>query len=339
MNQTLDQAWAALQAGKKPEQTGGASLQLIESTPAVRVFAAYSLAPAAPGLLVELPSELRNAIRPQLSSRAFSVLTAEFPGLPAGRIGVMTSLTDGAYSDLFRLLCEEVLSAVSVAPTPLEAMSGLQKVIDRWRHFVERRKAPLSQEEVRGLIGEAVILARLIDHVGALAALIQWTGPHNALRDFELSDASLEVKTFQARTGATIRISDPGQLQPEKGRPVFVGVVGLAANASTGRTLPDVIAIIAGRLAGDPGAPELFEEKLAQYGYLPVHASLYNDAYVVGGVDFYEVVPAFPRLVPAMIPPGIDDVEFSIQLSALAAFQVNGLSVTGPPGVLEASKI
>jgi hypothetical protein len=334
---SLESIWRDLSSEHERTRPTSASysLQLVESTPAVRVFAAWGGTFAGPGLLVDLPLKLRKAIRSHLSSRAFSMQVAEFPGLPPDRIGVMAALSDNAYQDLFLLLCGELKSAVSSAPTDQTAASALQRVVDRWRHFVERRSAPLSPERIRGLIGEVVILMRLMAHIGPRNALTQWTGPHDALRDFELDDASVEVKTYQAPLGSSVRISGPEQLEIATGRPVYLAVVEIAASVSSGRTLPEILAVLADAAATQPGGAELLEEKLAQYGYLGVHAGLYTDAYVVGRARLYAVRDGFPRLPTSVIPPGVDDVTFSVRLAAINQFEVDPISHIGPMTALE----
>lgn len=336
--QSLESVWEEL--SDKHERAGAAdggfSVQLVESTPSVRVFAAWGGLFSGPGLLVDFPLRLRTAIRSHLSSRAFSVQVAEFPGLLPDRIGVMTSLSDKSYEDLFQLLCGELKSAVCLAPTDHTAVAALQRVIDRWRHFVERRSAPLSPERVRGLVGEAVILMRLMAHIGYLNALIQWTGPHDALRDFELDDASpVEVKTYQTQTGSSVRINDPEQLEPTSGRPVYLAVVEIAGNMSSGRTLPEILAVLSDTVARQPGGVELLEEKLAQYGYLSAHTAMYTDAYVIGSTRIYAVETGFPRLLASTVPPGVDDVAFSVRLAAIDQFEVDASGIVGLATALE----
>ena len=311
------------------------SIQLVESTPAARLFATWGGQFGGPGLLVDLPLKMRKAIRNQLSSRVFTVQVAEFPGLPPDRIGVMTSLGDASYQDLFQLLCSELSSAVCSAPTDQAAAAALQRVIDRWRHFVERRSAPLSPERVRGLIGEAAVLMRLMSHAGPLNALIQWTGPHDALRDFELGDASVEVKTFQAETGSSVRITSPDQLEPTSHRPVYLAVIGLSGHVSSGRTLPEIVGLLSDTVVGQPGGSELLDEKLAQYGYLSAHASMYTEAYVIGDTRLYTVRAGFPRLLPSAVPAGLEDVKFSVRLAAIEQFRVKAETIIGSETALE----
>lgn len=336
---SLESVWEELRAeyAKGGAAAGGFCMKLVQSTPTNRVYAAWGGEFGGPSLLVDLPLKLRKAIRKQLSSRAFSVQLAEFPGLPPYRIGVMTSLSDSAYSDLFQLLCDELTSGVCAAATDEAAAVALQRVIDRWRHFTERRSAPLSPERVRGLIGEATVLMRLMSHIGVLNALTQWTGPQDALRDFELDDASVEVKTYQTQTGSSVRISDPGQLEPTSGRSVFLGAVEIAGNTTTGRALPEIIALLAEGAAVQPGGAELLEERLAQYGYLNAHAPMYTEAYVIGRTRLYAVTDGFPRLLTSTIPPGVDDVEFSVRISAIDQFQVEAVFIVGAATGLEAS--
>jgi hypothetical protein len=337
MTSSLESVWQSLNSAHSKGSTAndGFSIKLIESTSAVRVFATWGGNLAGPGLMIDLPVAVGKAIRNQLSSRAFAVQVAEFPGLPPERIGVMTSLSDKTYSDLFLLLCGELSTAVCSASTAEAAVVALQRVIDRWRHFVERRSAPLSPERVRGLLGEVVILMRLAAHIGSLNALVQWTGPHDALRDFELDDASVEVKTFQAQTGSTVRISSPEQLESSSSRPVYLAVVEIAPNMKSGRTLSEILEVASDSVAKQPGAADLLEEKLAQYGYLSAHAAMYTEGYVVGGTRLYAVTEGFPRLAASTIPPSVEDVKFSVRLAGIEQFEINSNYVIGPPSSLE----
>jgi hypothetical protein len=336
----LEIVWQGLSAEHENSDSAASqfSLKLLESTPTARVFAAWGGDPCGPALLVDLPRGLRKTLRSHLSSRAFSVQAAEFPGLQPDRVGVMTRLSDNAYSDLFELLCSEITVAVCSKRSGKAAVVALERVIDRWRHFVERRSAPLTPERVRGLIGEAVILMRLMDRIGAMTALTQWTGPQDALRDFELDDVSVEVKAYQTQTGKSVRISDPGQLEAAPGRSVYLAVVGLAVNMSSGRTLAEIVKMLSEVASAHPGGVELLEDRLAQYGYLNAHAAMYPDAYVIDKPALYSVNDGFPTIAASAVPPGVEDVRFSIQLSAIRQFAVDGDDVIGRTCALEEGK-
>jgi hypothetical protein len=194
----------------------------------------------------------------------------------------------------------------------------------------------MTEESVRGLIGELVILSRLVSTGSPLDAVSSWTGPHDAIHDFELADASVEVKTFLAEVGPTVRISDPRQLDVVSARPVYLVAIKLVRAMTNGRLLQEIIEILAHQLAPVPGATELFASKLAQYGYLALHAPLYTERYAVEQLHAFKVLDGFPRIRAEEVPAAVSDVQFSIDLAPLGAFAIDPATVVGPSsGALE----
>jgi len=146
-----------------------------------------------------------------------------------------------------------------------------------------------------------------------------------------LPGASIEVKTYRSDAGAAVRINDPQQLDDEGVRPVYLAAVRLAKMESKGQRLPDFVARTAQFVSEETEAADLFEERLAASGYLPVHASDYTDRFVAEQLALYRVRPGFPRLAASQVPAGVVNVHFSIQLAALAEFAVDAVAVLGMP--------
>jgi len=101
---------------------------MLDAKAGIRVYAAVSEPALAPAILIELPVHARSRGPGQLSSRAFTVQSAEFPGLAAGRTGVMVALCDPHCEDLFTLLAEELGLAVLAATSAIEAAAALGRV-------------------------------------------------------------------------------------------------------------------------------------------------------------------------------------------------------------------
>lgn len=329
----LRSAWADLRLREPSNSAEGFRLKLLDATPEVRVYAAWSAA-ATPGILIEFPVEARRQNSNLISSRAFAIQSAAFPGLGSERTGVMITLRDIQFDDLFTILATEVVASVLATTTAPEAHGALRRVVDRWRHFVERGRSSLSDERIRGLIGELVVLSRIVAKFGAREALLAWKGPHDALRDFELPDQSVEVKAFQSDAGTAVRISNPQQLDVVQGRPVFLVAVQLARVSASGKALPQFVASLNSLCSSAIGGLELLEGKLAEYGYLPAHAPQYVDAFVIEKVLAFGVRDDFPRIKPASIVPGVRDVQYSVELSALTQFATNPVDLLGSPDPL-----
>lgn len=333
---SLRELWAELRGSPGAATRGaGYRLRLLETHGEARVYAAVTEASLTPALVVEIPQSARPRSEITALTRAFESMIADFSGLSPGRVGIAVVLRDAAFEDLFGVLAEEIVSTVRLAPGTREAARAIGRCVARWRRFTEHRRRGLSDEEAQGLVGELVVLSRCIGRLGPRAAVAGWTGPEDALRDFELPDASIEVKTYRSDSGAAVRINDPQQLDDQGVRPVYLAAVRLAKMESTGQRLPEFIAQTAQLIAQEAEAADLFEERLAACGYLPVHASTYTDHFVAEQVALYRVRPGFPRLIASQVPAGVVNVHFSIQLAALGGFAVDPVGIIGgsAPGV------
>jgi Putative PD-(D/E)XK family member, (DUF4420) len=328
---SLRERWAELRGTTGAITGGGYRLRLMETRGDIRVYAALAESSLAQAVVVEMPKEVRPRGEVAAMTKAFEAVIADFGGLSPGRIGVAVVLRDGAFEDLFAILGDEIISTVRQAPGAREAARSIWRCIARWRRFIERGRGGLSDEEVRGLIGELVVLARCVVRLGPRVAVSGWTGPEDALRDFELPDASIEVKTYQSDSGAAVRINDPQQLDGEGIRPVYLAAVRLARMESKGKPLPEFVTRAGELIADMPEAVDAFEQRLAAYGYLPVHASAYTDHFVAEKVALYRVRSEFPRLRASDVPPGVVDVHFSLQLAALGQFEVDPEAIIGAP--------
>jgi hypothetical protein len=283
---------------------------------------------------VDLPATIRPRSLSSFTTRAFEVVLAAFPGLPAGRIGVALNLLDPTFDDLFAAFAGEILASVSASATPDEAVQAINRCIARWRRFVDSGRRVMTDEEMRGLIGELAVLGRSARRIGFLNALAAWRAPFDSIRDFEFDSSSLEVKTYQVQSGPSLRINDPAQLEPSPERPLYLCGVRLAPT-DAGRTLPEIIEILSRAYATQPGELAQFEECLASYGYLQSQARTFTDRFSIGPASVFEVRDGFPRIRPGAVPAGVEDVRFAIPLGAIAQFEVSADTVIGPalPGL------
>ncbi len=328
MTINLRESWIEL-IGETGPAAADIRLRLVFSSADVRAFAAVTATDGLPALLLELPDAVRPRVFRTLITRAFQMSTPSLKGLPVGRWGLIIELKDRAFADLFEVLASDVLNAIKSAAESQTTLQSALRCIDRWRRFVERKGEPLSDEEVQGLIGELVVLCRCAQRFGADAALAAWTGPDRALRDFELPDTSVEVKTYQGDDAATVMMSSPDQLDVVAQRPVYLAAVRLTPSEAQGYTLGEFVARATAVIGGDTAAAGVLEERLATAGYLAAHAQLYVRRFIAGPVTTYAVTPGFPRIRSVDVPPGVLNVRFSLSLPALAPFQTAAAAIIG----------
>jgi hypothetical protein len=331
----LHELWAELQASKSQTPPGGLTLRLLYSNLDVRLFAAVTQPDKSAALIVEIPDAHRPKDLVRISTRTFEAVLASFPGLPAGKSAIGVTLRQPDYLDLFSLLGEEVMLALQRSGSTADACRAVVRCIERWRRFVEKNRRSLSEEEVRGLIGELVVLSRASLRFGQLAAVQAWQG-QGGLRDFELPDFTVEVKTYQFDSGAAVRINDPLQLEGTPDRRAYLGVVRLARTQAHGRSLPEFVQAMEAILGVEAEAIDLFRDRLATAGYLSSQAAQFVEKYSAAAPQVFEVRDGFPRIRPDQAPSSVRDIHFSIILTGVASFAVNADVLLGASAGLEA---
>ena len=298
-------------------------MRLLHAAMDLRVFAAVAGANQEAAIVLEIPVSLRPQPLRGVSGRRLKILASDLPGLPAGRAAIIVQLLDPDFEDLFTKLGADFVDAVSASSNATAGVHAVIRLIERWRRFLDRHSAPLSSEEVRGLIGELAVLERLSHRLTPAVALAAWKAPRGSIRDFECADRTIEVKTFMASSGSAVRISNPMQLEPEPGVPLLLACQELSRSQLPQFTLPGHIARIAQLFLQEGGSADDYEDALAASGYLPVHSDLYPDSYALGPILVHGVVPSFPRIHPANLPAGVVSVQFSLEILILSRFRVD----------------
>lgn len=332
----MNELWAELRANPSSEAADGITMKLRVATSGVRLFAGFNKSNRLPELILEIPENAAPKGLARIGSRAFDVLVRPRSGLSAGRSAISLTLKTKEFEDLFGILGEDIVRAVESSQGEAAVVKAVVQCIERWRKFVERNRGRLSEEEVRGVIGELTVLARLINHTDAGAALNAWQGA-GGLRDFELAGCAIEVKTHQAATGAMVRISDPAQLDPAPRRPLYLATIQLSRVENTGWTLAEAVKQLILLLVEDIESTGKLLDKLADQGYLTAHADMYPERYLVDRIHLFRIDDGFPRITSDSVPAGVEAVQFSIRLATIQRFNVQTDMILGSESTLEAA--
>jgi len=306
---SLRELWSALRSGESADRAGDIRMRMCYTALDMRIFAAVTSGRHDAAIVIELPEQLLPRNLDATGGRRFSLITAELPGLPSGRGAVLLQLRDDQFEDLFEQLGNCLLEEIRSSNGASAAIHGVVRTIERWRRFLERHRENLDPKEVRGLIGELSMLERLAVRIGPRVALASWRSPFGSIRDFECPDIAVEVKTYMASSGATIRINDPLQLEPDR-------------SAAAEFTLPRHVARVSRLFEDDITLQDDFDNALASAGYLPSHAKSYNDGYALGATNVFEICEGFPRISAASIPPFVSRVHFDIEILPLVRYAV-----------------
>lgn len=263
----------------------------------------------------------------------------EIVGAPALNIGVSTyhhnakqqrfldlTCMTGELEKVFAELGDEILSRIEAGSTCADAAHS---TIEEFRSLLVRPNASQTpQSQVAGLIGELLLLNRLLDRDPA--AWKCWRGPAGDRHDFASGPHSIEVKVSLSKGRTTVTINGFDQLEGHAGGSLHLLHFELEA---AGSGMLSVNAL--GKAAlGKASEPENLQQLLSALGCDDVSDSSWNHiAFRPEHESLYKVTEGFPRLVPSMLaggasPAGISNVSYSTDLSMAEKFRVDPSEMT-----------
>ncbi len=245
----------------------------------------------------------------------------------ADRWMLALELQDPENREIFLRLCNDIVATAGAAQSESQAVTLMLSRTWRWHHLLKGGNDDrLTEEEQKGLIGELLVLQRhLLPTLSAHRAVTGWTGPMGTPRDFELGKICIEVKARRGSAQPSIAISSAQQLDDTDLDALFLSIVDLASavmdhpDAMTVTTLAAGLSHFIETL--DPAAAELFDTRLLSTGFR--WEDDYSDcAWLEGTSRMYRVATGFPRITLDSIPPGVDHLRYSIDLSACDPYSV-----------------
>lgn len=233
-------------------------------------------------------------------------------------------LKDRADWELFYSLCLDLIKATEELPEGEIPYSVILRRLSRWQAFLRRRRPNLlSGEEIKGLIGELLLMEEEASKVfGWQKAVSFWKGPEGAPQDFMIFDSAVEVKCQTGGSKPSIRISSAEQLTPQvpKGYLAVYTITTASVADSKSFSLNELVARIQTSLeieSSDTG--DKFDELLSLTGYIPREE--YDDPrFKKIELVCYELRGGFPRILMSEIASGIENVSYNIKLEACRPF-------------------
>lgn len=219
---------------------------------------------------------------------------------------------------VFAELCRDIVEFTRTRVDPTRAGGPVLSRIERWRTLLQADPIVLNRSQIRGLIGELLVLETLLPTIGADAAVTAWTGPLGADQDFRMpSGLKIEVKTLD-RDGDRVRINGLGQLDGG-GDPLQLAAVRLedtGQNAVNSITLSKLINRLRAAFASSPVALEKFNARLGFVGW-DDKEPLRAEAVRLVRIDWHQVTDTFPCLTFSTVPNSVVDASYLIILPPL----------------------
>lgn len=274
----------------------------------------------APRLLVPISSGMGGLEVKALGGPSVGVTVARLLSGDSTSFFIDVSLLEDRLEALFGDLCMEMISRISGGHPPIKAVAG--SIEDFRTLLAESPHAPVDAKVVLGLIGELIILREGARH--SSNAIESWTGPVGQRHDFRGKAGAIEVKSTGYKQCTNIHVHGLEQLLPPTDAPLWLAYVVLERTQNG----PLFIEGLCKQLIemGVPGAA--LESRLGTLGCNDPGAPEWNGLRVsLEGMDFYSICPGFPRLTASSmpngrIPLGINDIQYSVDLSAAASYLV-----------------
>ena len=180
-----------------------------------------------------------------------------------------------------------------------EMGAAIGRALDAYRQLLSAL-GRMSDHQELGLLGELVILERLIGSIGGARAIDAWRGPENEEHDFGLQTRDLEVKTTLTEDRVH-QIASLTQLEPSPNRDLWLISVQLTTGGLGSMTLPHKIDRIMDLLSHS-GLKERFLRLLQSLGWDDQQRDLYIREFSLRGpVCFFKITGEFPALTASKL--------------------------------------
>jgi Putative PD-(D/E)XK family member, (DUF4420) len=306
---SLDSAWKELEGAR-----AYSSIRRVDATHPGDLFVALD-ANGERGLVLLSDTELQHL--PALKS-----LGLECVHLADGKWQTCIWLRAAELQVLFSTLCEEMVSASRDVPAEKIGEFVYGRLM-RWRRLFELADGGvLRSEEIRGLIGELLIILecfRIWPYPDVIAA---WGGPLGAPQDFAFAGLLIETKAVGV-TALRVRISSEDQLDAPYASRLMLAVVRLASVGQDHEgsfSLPELVTQISLLLEPFEASRNGFLSRLAAAGYV-LHPEYDLARFRCDAINYFAVQDGFPRIRRGDLMPGINRVTYDLELAAIAAFE------------------
>ncbi|WP_173088727.1 PD-(D/E)XK motif protein [Devosia sp. 1635] len=248
---------------------------------------------------------------------------------------VRMRITDtGPYLDLvaspqhervFSPVCREVIEAVHAQGR--EPWAATDAVIRHWQSAWRASRQQMSQTVQIGLVGELIVLSRIMIPALGASAVLMWSGADSERHDFIANGLHLEVKTTKGSRHEH-EISRLDQLWSEDGQSLLLGSIRLESTIGGSLSVATLIDETIEHLRAEPALVDDFQRKLLRLNWAEEmrrsgELLLFN----LLDAGFYQVDNDFPRLPHDFSKPsGVIAVRYTISLANLPALSLGEVS-------------
>lgn len=228
------------------------------------------------------------------------------------------SLCNNRYKNLFYTFVEDLITS-SYDIELEQAYVFLLNRYDSWKKmFSTTNEKVLTENQVIGLIGELLVLDRLMDKKGFEKAIKSWTGSALTHKDFSFDDTWIEVKSIQYSNN-TVKISSIEQLESSNIGHLMILKFEKMSSEYNGYKLNLLFKEILKKIPVN-NLREVFLEQVSIRGYIEIEEyDLFS--YQLKWDKMYLINEKFPRISRATLSKAIVDVSYSLDLSFIEPYE------------------
>jgi hypothetical protein len=238
---------------------------------------------------------------------------------------IVLQLTDSDFYDLFDDLILSLYHGIKRINQVDVYSNHFIQAFYRWSEFFEDKKSNLlSEDAIKGIIGELLILKLLIiapDKPEINSLLKAWTGLYDKGNDFELESKNIEVKA-KSPSAIDVKISSEFQLEVSPGKGLELFIVSLSSDFNVGIHIGDLILEIKKLVQESSGDITILWQALSQKNITAKNVSQY-DRYRFKPVNWASYNCAdenFPKLCRSNIPEEISGLKYILRTNLLTSF-------------------
>jgi hypothetical protein len=238
---------------------------------------------------------------------------------------IVLQLNDPRFHDLFDDLVLSMYHGIRNIQEAEEYSKYFIQAFHRWSEFFEDKISDiLSEEAIKGMIGELLVLKSLINDSNSAeinTILNSWKGPYGKGNDFELETKHLEVKA-KTPSAVDVKIASEFQLETTAGKGLELIVISLSSDFNTGITIEQLLIEIRELVHGKLGDMSILIRAISQEGLTFGNLAQYNIYRFkpVKQISYDCNVVGFPKISRSGIPVEICSVSFNLRVSLLTQF-------------------
>ena len=274
------------------------------------------------GLKIEITKAPKTAAFANLRDLKIENVSDPFDG---NKVLFLVQLVNQQHTEVFSVLCEDLIQKVAKIDSVDEVLRILIQRLDKWKSLFESASGQgLTPDQQRGLYGELYFLRSWLEtDPNVNNALLAWQGPGGNIRDFQMGEWGLEVKTTHGNNHQKVQVSSERQLDTSNLKHLFLYHLSLEEQLFSGETLNEIVDAVEALLEERGSGLSDYKMRLLQVGYFDQHRHLYEKkGFKIRACDVYEVMDLFPRIEEADLKRGVGDVKYSIVIADCLSYQI-----------------